>query len=307
MSALDRVVDISEDGQQLRVHRGFLVVERDRAEIGRVPLDDIAAVLVHAHGTTFSGTVLVRLAERGVAVVWCGSNHSPVSWTLPIAGHHAQGARLRAQWSAGRPLQKRLWRDLVIAKVRHQAALLSAAGGEGASGLIAMAARVRSGDPDNLEAQAARRYWPALFGPAFRRDREQPGLNALLNYGYAVLRAATARAVIGAGLHPTIGLGHIGPTNEFGLVDDLMEPFRPWVDERVLRLHRAGVQDVDRSAKEALAAVAVADVRFPDCTSPLSIGLSRAAFSLAQCFLDGKGRLDLPQPVFGQAQFSLGM
>lgn len=305
MSALERVVDISEDNRHLRVHRGFLVVAHGATEVGRVPLEDIGAVLVHAHGTVFTGNVLVTLAERGVVVVWCGPNHAPVSWTLPIAGHHEQGARLRAQWMAGRPLIKRLWRDLVTAKIRNQAALLETIGGDGAAGLKAMAGRVRSGDPDNLEAQAARRYWPALFGPTFRRERDHPGLNAMLNYGYAVLRAATARAVIGAGLHPTIGLAHVGRGNDFGLVDDLMEPFRPIVDGRVYKLHRDGVTEVNRGAKERLAAITIADVRFPDCLSPLSIGLGRAALSLARCFLNGSGKLELPLPQFEPVQLPL--
>lgn len=305
MSALERVVDISEDGQHLRIHRGFLVVERMGAEVGRVALDDIGALIVHAHGTSFSGTVLVRLAERGVVVVWCASNHAPVSWSLPISGHHEQGARLRAQWMARRPLLKRLWRDLVAAKIRNQAALLAAVGGSGAAGLAAMAGRVRSGDPDNLEAQAARRYWPALFGPEFRRERERPGVNSMLNYGYAVLRAATARSIIGAGLHPTIGLAHIGRSNDFGLVDDVMEPFRPLVDARVLSLHRTGVTDIDRTAKESLAAVIVDDVRFQDGVSPLTVGLARSCLSLARCFLEGGGRLELPTPKFGGVQLPL--
>jgi CRISPR-associated protein Cas1 len=309
---MDRIVDISTDQQHLSIHRGFLLIERERQEVGRVSLDDIAAVLVHAHGITYSNAVLVELAKRNAPLIACGANHFPVAWTLPVEGHHEQGARLRAQWQAPLPLCKRLWRDIVRAKVTAQADLLLARGDRAGEGLWAMVARVRSGDPDNLEAQAARRYWPQLFGTDFRRDRDAAGINALLNYGYTVLRAATARAVLGAGLHPTIGLAHANRGNAFSLVDDLMEPFRPIVDWVVLDLVAETTKqrsDADLTltpvAKQALAAIIGLDLRFPDCRSPLSIALNRLTLSLARAFESNQGRLDIARPDFGPQQFDL--
>lgn len=222
---MDRIVDIATDNQHLAAYRGFLTVSREGDEVGRVALDDIAAVIVHAHGITYSNNLLVALAERNILLVVCGSNHAPVSCFWPLDGHHAQGARMQAQWSATKPLAKQLWRQIVVAKIRMQAAILDANGAE-AGAFDLLARKVRSGDPENVEAQAARRYWPLLFGEDFRRDRAQDGINSLLNYGYTVMRAILSRAIIAAGLHPTIGIHHHNKSNAFALADDLIEPFR---------------------------------------------------------------------------------
>jgi CRISP-associated protein Cas1 len=180
---MDRIVDIGTEGLHLSAHRGFLVVSKDREEVGRIALDDVHAVILHAHGCTWTGNLAATLAERGAPIVFCNTNHSPVAVTLPIAGFHAQGGRMRAQWSASRPLAKQLWREVVKAKIAMQGALLAFHGSPEAGAFDRIARRVRSGDPENYEAQAARRYWPALMGSDFRRDRDAAGANALLNYG----------------------------------------------------------------------------------------------------------------------------
>ena len=157
-----------------------------------------------------------------------------------------------------------------------------------------LARKVGSGDPENVEAQAARRYWPLLFGEGFRRERESGGLNALLNYGYAVLRSCTARAVTGAGLHPSVAIHHRNRANDMALVDDLMEPFRPLVDLAVARLAGRGVAEVTPDAKRALAGLAFADMRTGAGVTPLATCLERLAISLAQAFESGEAKLDLP-------------
>jgi CRISP-associated protein Cas1 len=292
---MERIIDISTDGQHLSVYRGFLVVEKDRQEVGRIALDDIAAVIVHAHGITYSNNLFVALAERAVLVVVCAANHAPVSLFWPISGHSAQGARMQAQWNAPKPLAKQLWRQVVSAKITMQAAILDANGLP--SGALATLARsVKSGDPENIEAQAARRYWPLLFGESFRRERSEAGLNAMLNYGYTVLRAVTARALISSGLHPTIGIHHHNRGNSFALADDLMEPFRPLVDQIVRRLIDQTVIDVEPSAKRALAALIGFDLETPGGTSPVGVVILRAAQSLAKSFEENAMCLDLPAP-----------
>jgi CRISP-associated protein Cas1 len=295
VKALERVVDITTDGQHLSVFRGFLVVEKDRQEVGRVPLDDVAAVIVHAHGITYSNNFFVALAERAVLVVICAANHAPVSCFWPLSGHHAQGARMRAQWGSGAPLAKQLWKQLVIAKIQMQAAILSA-NGQPHGALEKLAKSVRSGDPENIEAQAARRYWPLLFGEEFRRDRDAGGINAMLNYGYTVLRAITARAIIASGLHPTIGLHHHNRGNSFALADDLMEPFRPFVDQAVCRLLEQGTLDIEPISKRALAGLIAFDLDFADGTSPLGVAVLKTAQSLARSFEEGVNHLLLPIP-----------
>lgn len=200
-SPFGRVVEIAENGRYLAKHRGFLSVSADGAEGGRIPLDDIAAVIATSPATSASCSLLSELADRGIPFVVCGHNFAPAGILWPVRGHHAQQRRMEAQISATRPLAKRLWATIVAEKVRRQGWAL-AERGQPAGAFQAMARDVRTGDPDNIEAQAARRYWPLLFGPAFRRDTAGSGANALLNYGYAVLRAATARAIVAAGLHP---------------------------------------------------------------------------------------------------------
>jgi CRISPR-associated protein Cas1 len=155
---MDRIFDIATDGRHLSAHRGFLIVSEERAEVGRVPLDDVAAVIVHAHGVTWSTNLVVALAERGAILLLCGSNHAPVAVCLPIDGHHAQNGRMRAQWEAGRPLAKQLWRSIIVAKIRWQAAVLEASG-KSASAFDLLARRV-----DRAIPKMSRRRLPADTG-----------------------------------------------------------------------------------------------------------------------------------------------
>jgi CRISP-associated protein Cas1 len=178
----------------------------------------------------------------------------------------------------------------------EQGAALAAAGAE-AGGFRLLARKVRPGDPDNVEAEAARRYWPLLFGPQFRRDTDGGGLNGLLNYGYAILRAATARAVMAAGLHPSLGLMHSNRGNALVLVDDLMEPFRPVVDREVHRLRGQGLMEINPETKAALARVMVFDLTTDEGLSPLMTCLDRLAASLAKAYAGENDRLALPKPA----------
>lgn len=293
---MDRIIDIATDGRHLSAHRGFLIVAEGHEEVGRVPLDDVGAVIVHAHGVTWTTNLVVALAERGAVLLLCGSNHAPVAICLPLAGHHAQNARMRAQWEAKRPLAKQLWRALVVAKVRWQGAAIAANGGAAAP-YDFLARRVASGDPDNVEAQAARRYWPELMGPDFRRDRDSGGANAMLNYGYAVMRAACARAVVAAGLHPSVGVHHANRGNPMALADDLIEPFRPLVDVMTVRLRAADHAEVTPEVKRAYARLIALDLPGEEGTTTVWQAAARAAATLARAFQSGRAAdLVLPHP-----------
>lgn len=206
-----------------------------------------------------------------------------------------QNARMRAQWGAGQPLIKQAWKQIVIAKIRMQAAALAAIGQPPAP-LEMIARNVQSGDSGNAEAQAARAYWPMMMGKGFRRDTDLPDINALLNYGYTVLRAATTRAVVAAGLHPTIGLFHSNRSNAFALADDLMEPFRPLVDLTARAIAQADGAEVSPQAKRRMAELIALDLPLTGETSPVSVALSRLAVSLAQSFEARRLRLILPTP-----------
>ena len=292
---MDQIIDISTDGRHLSRDRGFLKVSEDGVEVGRTPLDQIAAIIVHAHGATWSMSLLTELADRGAPVVLCAANHTPKSVLLPIEGHHAQGARMRAQWRASQPLIKQAWKQIVKAKVVMQAAALAAIG-EADAPLQMMKRKITSGDSSNIEAQAARYYWPRMMGLDFRRDPGRQDENALLNYGYTVMRATAARAVVAAGLHPTIGLFHSNRGNAFALADDLMEPFRPLVDCAVRSITAAHGTDVDTEAKQSLTRLIAADLPLGDVTTPASVALTKLATSLGQSFEAGKLNLALPDP-----------
>lgn len=302
---MDQIIDISQDGRHLSRDRGFLLVKDNGQTIGRVPLDQIAAVIVHAHGVTWTNSILVELAERGTPVVLCAANHQPRALLLPIEGHHAQGARMRAQWTTPEPLRKQAWKRVVIAKIEMQAAALAAIG-QPRSPLDFIARNVQSGDNTNAEAQAARLYWPLLLGLDFRRDPDRSDVNGLLNYGYTVLRAATARAIAAAGLHPTIGIFHSNRSNAFALADDLMEPFRPLVDLTARSILTQSGPEVTPSAKQAFAGLIALDLPLTGETSPVSVALMRLATSLAQSFQTRKLVLALPEPPDASVLMGLG-
>jgi CRISPR-associated protein Cas1 len=295
---IGRIVEIADDRRHLSMNRGFMVVQQadgDRPELGQVPLDDIAAVIANAHGISYTNNLLVALIERGAPFVLCAANHNAVGMLLPIGGNFESAKRIEAQIAAKLPTHKRMWAAVVRSKLEQQAAALEAAGAPTAP-LTALASKVKSGDPANLEAQGARRYWGLLFGNEFRRDQNGGGINAMLNYGYTVLRAATARAVIAAGLHPSIGLHHSNDTNAMRLVDDLMEPFRPVVDLRVWLLRRSGEDQVTPETKRALVRTLYDDMQTSAGSTPVMVCAQRLATSLAQVYLGERDKLDLPLP-----------
>lgn len=295
---IGRIVEVADDQRHLFMYRGFLVVkdtEGERDELGQIPLDDIAAVIANAHGLSYTNNLLVALAERGVPFVLCGANHNAVGMLLSIDGNYQQAKRFDVQIDASRPTSKRLWADIVRSKLQQQAAALEAAGAPSVP-LSSLAAKVRSGDLDNMEAQGARRYWGLLFGDDFRRNQDADGLNAMLNYGYTVLRAATARAVVAAGLHPTIGLHHSNEGNAMRLVDDLMEPFRPVIDLKVWQLRREGEHHVTPDTKRALVRTLYDDMQTAAGATPVMVCAQRLSTSLAQVFLGERDKLDLPLP-----------
>lgn len=291
---IGRVIEIATEGCRLERDRGSMVVSKDGAEQGRVPLDDIGALLCNARGITYANSLLVELARRGVAVVLCGENYLPVAWLWPVEGHHVQALRMRQQLDAGLPLQKRLWQAVVREKILRQKAALEALQ-RPSDGFDGLAKRVRSGDPDNVEAQAARKYWPLIFGKAFRRERHGAWPNPALNYGYTVLRAAVARAVVSAGLHPSVGIHHSNRGDSFCLADDLMEPYRPLVDCEAARLTAEGRTELTPETKRALAEILARDMETDEGTTPLQTCMERTALSLARAFETGVPELVFPR------------
>jgi CRISPR-associated protein Cas1 len=289
-----RTVEISRESYHLAVRDGQLLLLRREAPprrpparpenlAGSIPIEDLGVLVVDERDTTYTQSVLTRMAEAGAALVVCGADHLPCGMYLPLSSNTQLLGRLEAQLSAPKPRRKRLWSTIVAAKIRAQAGNLAHAP-EVQRRLTAMAGRVRSGDPDNLEAQAARLYWPALFdalpaiAPPFRRrpgERGAPPPNNLLDYGYAVLRASLGRAIVAAGLLPALGVQHHGRSNPFSLADDLIEPLRPLVDARARDLAACGRLKLDPSTKPEFLRLLGETVRFGDETGPLDVVMAR--------------------------------
>ena len=225
----------------------------------------------------------------------CAANHNIAGMLLSTDGHHIQAKRIEAQIAATQPTHKRLWAAIVKSKIEQQAAALQATGAPTAP-LTALISKVKSGDPDNIEAQAARRYWNLLFGSTFRRDQNSGGINAMLNYGYTIIRSATARAVIAAGLHPSIGLHHSNDSNPLRLVDDLIEPFRPIVDLKIWQLQQQKETEITPQTKRTLVRTLYDDMQTNAGTTPVAVCIQKLATSLAQVYTGERKQLDLPLP-----------
>jgi CRISPR-associated protein Cas1 len=246
----DRIVEVSSPAR-LSVRDCQLVIVREGGEEATTPLSELAVLLIAHPRVTLTQAVLSRVALEGGSVVTCDDKFLPASMLLPVQAHFIQGERFARQIEMSLALRKRLWQQIIRAKIRVQGNLLRELCGSDA-GLVPMSNRVRSGDAGNLESQAARQYWPRVFNnPKFRRGSEGPDQNRHLDYGYTVLRAATARALCAAGLHPSIGLRHHNRYDVFSLASDVMEPFRPAVDRRVHQWIRGHdpTADFDRQAR----------------------------------------------------------
>jgi CRISPR-associated protein Cas1 len=296
---MERILDISDHPTRLTVRYSQLVIQPDGAEEVTTPLSEVAVLVLSQSQVSITQAVISGLAENGGSVVFTDGKHLPSAMMLPLQVHSTQTERFAAQINASAPMRKRLWQQLVRAKIRAQGNLLKELHGTD-SGLIAMAERVRSGDAGNIESQASRKYWPLLFtDPKFRRGREGPDQNAHLNYGYAILRATVCRALCAAGLHPSFGLQHHNRYDPFCLTNDVMEPFRPVIDRAVYQW----IQDHDpteplnKEAKAALLAPFFSRFVIDGESRSLFDAAARLASDLAGAFLrkDSKIQLRIPE------------
>lgn len=300
---IKRTLEISSGPARLSVAHRQLVIERGDDPRLTVPMEDIGVVIVDHPAVTYTHAVFTDLMETGAAIVLCSRDHQPAGVFLPINAHSTQTERHHRQIEASLPFKKRAWAHIVRTKIARQADVICAVAGKD-EGLRALSSRVRSGDPENLEAQAAQRYWRILFGSDFRREREASGLNSALNYGYAILRAAIARAIVGSGLIPSLGLHHHHRSNPFCLADDLIEPYRPLIDLKVCELARSGhiLVELDRAAKAVLLSVLNETIRIGDRNTPVGLAIHQTTASLARGYETGQPDLDLPSSLFLRQQ-----
>lgn len=253
-----------------------------------IPIEDIGVVVLDNRRITITTGAMEALLANNCAIITCDSTDLPVGLMLPLCGNTTQSERFRTQINASLPLKKQLWQQTVRQKILNQATVLSKNTGAIVKNMQAWANEVRSGDPDNLEARAAAYYWRNLFPtlPNFVRGREGDPPNNLLNYGYAILRACVARGLVGSGLLPTLGIHHHNRYNAYCLADDIMEPYRPYVDDLVIQIMQEypDYSELNRSIKAALLTIPALDVVLDDKRSPLMIAVGQTTASLAKCF-----------------------
>ena len=361
---IKRTVEISAQPAHVSIRNSQIQLHRDKTLVGSIPVEDLGILVVDHPQTTFSAAALARIAEKGGAVVFCDRSHLPVAMLMPNTRHTELLWRLTDQIESNLPVKKRLWQQVVNAKIHAQAELLTPKSRPHRK-LKALATQVKSGDTGAAESQAARVYWanwltshlpetdpnaeiaglqpgydrpyiapripndtsrtetydddPELFLPElgetpgqqgqplsedelrttarqFRRDPDEGGLNAFLNYGYAIVRACTARALVGAGLNPALGIQHANRGNPFCLADDLMEPLRPLVDRRVRRLWcEEGRRTLDPRTKAVLLEVLTETVKYDGETGPLMVVMSRYVNSFLRCLTTKDQKLITPK------------
>lgn len=253
-----------------------------------IPIEDIGVVVLDNRRITITTGAMEALLANNCAIITCDSTDLPVGLMLPLCGNTTQSERFRSQIDASLPLKKQLWQQTVRQKILNQAAVLSKNTGAIVKNMQVWANEVRSGDPDNFEARAAAYYWRNLFPalPNFVRGREGDPPNNLLNYGYAILRACVARGLVGSGLLPTLGIHHHNRYNAYCLADDIMEPYRPFVDDLVINIMQQypDYSELTRSIKAALLTIPSLDVTLDGKRSPLMIAVGQTTASLAKCF-----------------------
>lgn len=272
-----------------------IVFRPKQGEERTVPIEDIAFVVLEHPQISMTMPLIAALNANNVAVIFCNEKHMPSSMLLNLDSHHLQGELFRYQMDATMPLKKQLWKQTIEQKIKNQAALLKKLN-KPVGALPSYAKSVVSGDATNREGTAAREYWKNLFGNEFIRDRYGDPPNALLNYGYIVLRAAVARALAGSGLLATLGIHHHNRYNAFCLADDMMETYRPIVDETVFMLWESGTDDMilNKEIKAYLLGVLTADVTIGKVSRPLMVALSITTASLSRCFMGEIKKMVLP-------------
>lgn len=270
----------------------------DSGETKSAPIEDVGLLILDHQQITVTQSLLAKLLANNTAVITCDDTHHPTGMMLNLDGHTLQSQKFQAQVDATAPLKKQLWQQTVAAKIQNQAAMLAFRKEENKL-LLNLAASVKSGDSENCEAQAAAYYWKRVFPDFldFRRERFGPPPNNLLNYGYAILRALVARSLVASGLLPTLGIHHRNQYNAYCLADDIMEPYRPYVDYVVYQLVRNNGKflDMSPSMKKALLEIPAIDVVIDGKKSPLMNAVQRTTASLAKCFEGTTRKLLYPE------------
>ncbi len=292
----NRIIEIGTGGSYLKYRNHQLLLERENDTVS-LPIEDLTAIVLDTPQSTITNYALRELAKAGVAVLTSDESHQPVGLFLPLEGHSLQRARIGAQAELSKPTKKRLWQQIVRAKLKVQAKILQTVSGTDA-GISKLAGKVRSGDPTNIEAQAAKRYWSKFFLKAgFKRDRLVEDQNRFLNYGYAILRSLMARSIVATGLHPSLGIYHKNKYNAFALADDLMEPYRPFVDLICWEVARdfGEKAEMEQDLRKALLGFVHLIPRIDEEEHSMQGAIRKTAQSLASVIQEQQTVLSLPE------------
>lgn len=291
---IKRIIEVSNPAR-LALKNQQMVINREEVEPALVPIEDLGILILDHPQISHTQGLLLACSENNVAVLVCDNKHLPVAILLPFESNSLHTRILAQQVQITVPIRKRLWQAIVKAKISEQAKVLQHVAGD-SQPLSSYITRVRSGDPENVEAQAARVYWQRLFGTTFHRDKDLTGINTLLNYGYAVMRAAVARAIVSTGLHPSLGLHHHNQYNNFCLADDLLEPLRPAIDLKVFEISKSinDEPELTPDNKRALLEILSSDCIINKQKLPLMAALHYYAASVRKVIFNENKQLEIP-------------
>ena len=266
---------------------------KDSDDVVTRPIEDLGCVMLENQQISISLPLLNELVKNNVAVILCDNKQMPTAMLQPLDANTTQAESIKSQLAVSDPMKKQVWKQIIEAKIKNQSLLLTKLGLNGAA-LKPLYMAVRSGDTDNREGIAAKVYWNLLFGGNFKREREGPVPNAMLNYGYSILRAATARALLGSGLLPNLGVFHKSRYNAFPLADDVMEPYRPYVDSIVFSLYADGITELNKDSKMEIMRLLSCDVKIGKVMRPLQIALTFTTASLVKYYAGEIKKISLP-------------
>ncbi len=292
---IKRIIEVSNPAY-LHLRDYQMIVKRENENDSSVPVEDMGILILANPAITISQSLIASCQENNCIIVFCDQRHLPISVLLPLSGNSIHSKVLNIQTGIKKPLKKRLWQKVIVAKTEAQVRTLVFFKKD-PSPLPQMKKRVKSGDEGNIESQAARIYWSRLFGKGFGRDYKKGGINSLLNYGYSLVRASVARALCGTGLHPALGIHHHNQYNPMCLADDMMEPLRPLVDRRVYELAEAGRFELDKRTKVSLLSILSEDVLFEAKTLPMMVASQHMAVSLKKAFSESADSLKIPELI----------
>ncbi len=292
---IKRIIEVSNPAQ-LHLRNSQMIIKKEGENDSSVPVEDMGILILANPLITISQSLIASCQENNCIIVFCDQKHLPVSVLLPLAGHSTHSKVLHMQTNVRKPLKKRLWQKIIIAKTEAQIRTLLFFKKD-PSPLSAMKKKIKSGDTGNIESQTARIYWLKLFGKGFQRNYKEVGINSLLNYGYSLVRASVARSLCGTGLHPALGIHHHNQYNPMCLADDLIEPLRPLVDRKVYELKESGQSELDKRTKLSLLSILSENVLLETTKFPMMVANQHMAASLKKAFLEGSTALKIPELI----------